>query len=214
MKQEIRTHGSIQYDTTLHLGTGSLGTKVYRGIWERRPVAVKVLLRQMISDCKIDQEIEMLLKLDAHPNIVRYFRKESTPEFVLIALELCSTNLNDFITKDILDLKSLEKPVRYAKLIDLLKQTTEGLSYLHEKRIIHNDLKPANILLAYLGVNEKILAKISDFGISREVGTDKSYLRVVTTGAGTADWMAPEIISQFDEWDEVEVPELRMVTYI
>lgn len=52
----------------------------------------------------------------------------------------------------------LEWRVRY----QIIKGICEGLHYLHENHIVHLDLKPANILL-----DDKMVPKIADFGISR-----------------------------------------------
>lgn len=38
-------------------------------------------------------EIDLLIKADAHPSVVRYFAKEEDGDFVYLALELCETSL-------------------------------------------------------------------------------------------------------------------------
>ena len=62
-----------------------------------------------------------------------------------------------------------------------------GLGYLHEKRVVHRDVSPSNILVARNGT-----VKITDFGISRAVGDGQ-----VTEGApaGKSGYLAPERIS-------------------
>jgi serine/threonine protein kinase len=55
----------------------------------------------------------------------------------------------------------------------IIKGITGGLLFLHEMRIIHLDLKPANILL-----DGHMVPKIADFGLSRRLGEDQT--RVIT----------------------------------
>jgi serine/threonine protein kinase len=55
----------------------------------------------------------------------------------------------------------------------------EGLQYLHQINIVHLDLKPANVLL-----DEQMIPKITDFGISRFIKDDQTQLNA-TKVSGT-----------------------------
>ncbi|KAJ8970015.1 hypothetical protein NQ314_001444 [Rhamnusium bicolor] len=62
-----------------------------------------------------------------------------------------------------------------------------GMQYLEENRFVHRDLAARNILLA-----SQVQAKISDFGLSRALGTDHEYYRAMNGGKWPLKWYAPE----------------------
>jgi serine/threonine-protein kinase/endoribonuclease IRE1 len=64
------------------LGKGCDGTFVYKGLYDRRDVAVKRLL----PDCFMvaDREVALLRESDAHPNVIRYFCTEQDRQFKYI----------------------------------------------------------------------------------------------------------------------------------
>src|SRR5690554_1345940 len=73
----------------------------------------------------------------------------------------------------------------------LIRDISLGMGYLHSEGILHRDLKPANILITKNRRGEPV-AKITDFGISRDLLTDKTLEQSFTEGVGTPHYMAPE----------------------
>ena len=85
-------------------------------------------------------------------------------------------------------------------LLALLKMGAEvarGMDYLHKRRVVHRDIKAANLLLDDAGC-----VKIADFGVARLLDAGGG---VMTAETGTYRWMAPEIITHapYDEKADV-----------
>ncbi len=81
--------------------------------------------------------------------------------------------------------------------IEVLSQLAEGLEHIHEKGLIHRDIKPQNVLIWVSPENGQVLMKWADFGLSRQVNERGSYS--MSTVKGTFDWLAPEILELLNE---------------
>ena len=132
------------------------------------------------------EEIKRAIKFN-HPNVLRYFD-------AAILENTNSVGEREVIQIGIMELANagdLKQFVRThtgsSELIRLLKEVLSGLDYLHQRGLIHRDLKPQNILLTD---HEGILTvKISDFGISKALdGSGISSSKSI----GTIEYMAPE----------------------
>lgn len=195
--------GHLKVYTDTVLGFGSHGTMVYRGSFGGRDVAVKRMLLEFYEIAS--HEVSLLQESDDHPNVIRYFDKESAGEFLYIALELCPASLQDVI----------EKPSNYPSLIgpqsldlpDALRQITAGLKYLHSLKIVHRDIKPQNILvsapktipLTLSSASQPPRLLISDFGLCKKLEGDQNSFRATTAhAAGTSGWRAPELLVDED----------------
>ncbi len=122
--------------------------KVYLGLIEEidKYVAVKryTLMEQdeNLVD-KVSLECEVVKKLE-NPNIIRYFDVEINYFGNLTTIDLIMEfvkgfSLKDFILSD--ELKYYEKEERLEKIKFLIKSILEGITYLHNNKIIHRDLK-------------------------------------------------------------------------
>jgi serine/threonine protein kinase len=132
-------------------------------------------------------ELQIWNDLPSHPHLVpcRFFR--TVDEEVVIFMDLAEGgSLADWITEGRL--------TRLADILDLAIQVAWGLHALHERGFVHQDVKPANVLMSAAG-----LARVADFGLGRARArllaaqpqpSGQSVL--VTCGAMTPAYCSPE----------------------
>ena len=93
------------------------------------------------------RQIALLIRSDGHPNVVRYFDKEESDEFVYLALELCTQSLAAALhkLKSTAAQETIGVPTESTRRF--LRGIVQGVNHLHKLRIAHRDIKPGNILL-------------------------------------------------------------------
>ncbi|CAN1171015.1 Rust resistance kinase Lr10 [Linum perenne] len=170
------------------LGRGAYGT-VFKGkLSTEIKVAVKVLSSNITGNGEeFVNEVETMARIH-HVNVVRLigfcadgFRRALVYEYLI----------NDTLQKYISS-SSSSKPC-WKKLQDIALGTAKGIEYLHqgcEKRILHFDIKPHNILL-----DHNFNPKVSDFGLAKLCAKDQSAISM-TTARGTIGYIAPEVFSR------------------
>lgn len=170
------------WDKGMLLGRGSFGT-VYEGISSEGVFfAVKeVSLLEQGSQGKqsiyyLEQEIDLLSRFE-HENIVRYLGTDKDDSKLYIFLEL--------VTQGSLASLYQKYHLRDSHVSNYTRQILLGLKYLHEKDVIHRDVKCANILVASDGT-----VKLADFGLAKA-----TKLNDLKSCKGTAFWMAPEVVN-------------------
>ena len=166
------------------LGEGGMGV-VYKAEDKklRRAVALKfispALTRNAEANKRFIDEAQSASALD-HQNISTIYEiDESNDGRMFISMAYYQGE----ILSKIISKKQL--PIR--KVLDISIQIAEGLSKAHQKGIIHNDIKPANII-----VDTKETVKIIDFGLSKLQAFNDSSLPKSTMG--TVTYMSPEQI--------------------
>eukprot|EP01018_Ginkgo_biloba_P007336 Gb_41813 [translate_table: standard] len=168
------------------LGSGGFGT-VFRG---RLPnglsVAVKVLLGNRKSEMQFMNEVGTVGRIH-HIHLVRLlgFCSEGSKR-ALVYEYLVNGSLDNFIFRN-------KEKLSWEQLHAIALGTARGIAYLHndcQNRIIHYDIKPANVLL-----DAKFSPKVADFGLAMLCSREDTHVSL--SGArGTPGYTAPEVWKQ------------------
>ncbi|KAK2861065.1 hypothetical protein Q7C36_005231 [Tachysurus vachellii] len=163
--------------------------------------AVKVIPQSRVSKPhqrdKITNEIELHKTLQ-HKHVVKFSHHFEDQDNIYIFLELCSRKSLAHIWKARHTLTDPE--VRY-----YLRQIISGLKYLHNKRILHRDLKLGNFF-----VNENMELRLGDFGLAAKMETVEQRKKTI---CGTPNYLAPEVLNRQGHGTESDVWSLGCVMY-
>jgi serine/threonine protein kinase len=171
------------------LGEGGMAV-VYRAYdFQRRVmVALKLLKPDYAEDTefvhRFRREAHNLQRL-SHPHIVRFYEFEEEGESAFMVL--------DYIDGPTLRriMRQRGKPFSPGEVLAYLRPVCSALSYAHSEKVVHCDMKPANVMLDHTG-----RVYVNDFGIARL----SESATVTFSTPGTAAYMAPE---QWRSGDEV-----------
>ncbi|KAJ9050930.1 Cell cycle serine/threonine-protein kinase cdc5/MSD2, variant 3 [Entomophthora muscae] len=157
----------------------------------------KAKLQQAPAKLRVRNEVSIHRKMN-HPNVVKYYSSIEDADFVFIFMEICRQGS----LKDLLFHRKIltEPEVRFYML-----QLLSAVEYFMESKVIHRDLKLANIFVA-----EDMTLRIGDFGLAckLEAGQDRR-----TTRCGTPNYTAPEVLYQDSHSYEVDMWALGIIMY-
>lgn len=173
-----------RYQIVGELGRGSMGI-VYQGFDPviGRTVAIKTMLPEGLSPQEFQeykarfQREAMAAGILAHPNIITVY-------------DFGEDNGTLYLAMEFLEGKSLEKIVQektvlpIETILPIYDQVCGALDHAHRNKIVHRDVKPANIMILHNG-----LVKMTDFGIAKMMAMGMTQAGQIL---GTPNYMSPE----------------------
>lgn len=160
------------------LGEGSFGQ-----VFEYNGYAIKRISHQGKKDLKrmAENEIKVFRHLQNedqnwHMNVVFLFADQKEEDFTYLMMTLGGLDL-------------LAAPLELSKPERIFPQLYQGVKFLHERCVVHRDLKLENLLV---DPNTGIL-RITDFGLSKIIPPEDVGKCVCRSSVGTGSYVAPEV---------------------
>jgi len=174
-----------RYQIVGELGRGAMGV-VYRAVDPNigRTVALKTMRLDVVGQERDDMLLRFRNEAHAagamnHPNIVTIHDADECDGLFYIAME--------HIEGDTLQsLIAANRVLPADRVVSIARQVAMGLDYAHAMKVVHRDVKPANIM-----ITPQDVAKIMDFGISKSVDSMTRSGQVL----GTPHYMSPEQVT-------------------
>ncbi|XP_009069614.1 PREDICTED: obscurin-like, partial [Acanthisitta chloris] len=195
-RRKLHSH----YEVKQEIGRGCFSfvkRVVHKG--NRVSCAAKFIPLRSKTKARAHQERDILASL-SHDRITRLLDEFETRKTLILILELCSN-------EELLDRLFKKSVVTEAEVKLYIKQILEGLKYLHDRNILHLDIKPLNILMVY---PEREDLKICDFGFAQKITPFEPQF----SKYGSPEFVAPEIVSQSPVSKATDIWAVGVITYL
>ena len=186
------------------LGTGGMG-RVLCGIdAQGRQVAIKEILPEFASDFEIrtrtEREVEILQILNNTDGIVKvYDRFPLNGNFYIVMELIDGNNVEQYVQK--------YGAIPYERAVSYMIKILGIMQSVHEKDIVHRDMKPSNIMIRN---DERVC--ILDFGIAKDMGNTNGRT-LIGTIIGSDGYMSPEQADGFSIDHRADIYALGCVFY-
>lgn len=201
-----------KYNVFQELGSGAYAT-VYHGQQKKtkEPCAIKIIKKAHVERKILDGEVAFMKVAGKHPNIVALQETmESDKELVLIIDEVGGGELFDWLYD--------HGQMSESMAASCIRATAAALYHIHSNGIVHNDVKPENLLMT---CSDPPTLKLADFGeawqLKRESSGDGGVSwrgRKQNRIRGTQAYLPPEAIVRKHVCEKLDIWALGCVTYI
>lgn len=195
------------YDVQRVVGEGSFGRAVLcKRKRDQRSCIVKQISLAKLSkkEAKLTEQEAMLLGKLQHPNIVTFWESFVSGNQLHIVMEYADggdleTHVRKYCTYNRV------REIPEAHVVNLFVQICLAIKYIHDRKILHRDLKSQNIFLTSAGI-----CKLGDFGVSKVL---RSTVDLAATQIGTPYYMSPEIMTNQRYNSKTDIWSLGVILY-
>eukprot|EP01125_Pyxidicula_operculata_P003222 TRINITY_DN1368_c0_g1_i1.p1 TRINITY_DN1368_c0_g1~~TRINITY_DN1368_c0_g1_i1.p1 ORF type:complete len:486 (-),score=152.75 TRINITY_DN1368_c0_g1_i1:326-1783(-) len=191
------------YDIADQLGDGGFSV-VYKGVRksDEKQVAVKTIEKKKVGPEDLQREVNIWkLASKSSSRVVQLYAIYEDDQYVNLVMELMT---GGELFEKIVGMEDYSE--KYAALV--IKQVLMIIRDLHKVHIVHQDLKPENLLIVSPENNTAI--KLCDFGLAEIAGDDVELVGIV----GSTTYMAPEVVAESGHSKPVDVYAAGVITYI
>lgn len=183
-KKTILEDNGYQKIKEVGIGTYAKVITAY-SVKEKSVVAIKIISKSSASSTFkrkfLYREIHVVRGLN-HPNLIKYYRSIETTHRIYIVMEYAQNG-------SLLDMIRREHFFSERKARHVYNQLIDAIEYLHDRGVVHRDIKCENILF-----DENNVVKIIDFGFASNNKTDRKTFS--ETYCGSRAYCCPELLKQ------------------
>ncbi|NXW37355.1 NEK5 kinase, partial [Phaetusa simplex] len=193
-----------KYEIIKKIGEGSFGTIfLANGKVDNEQCVIKEinLTKMPVKEKEASQEEVILLAKMKHANIVTFYDSLREKNKLYIVMEYCDGG-------DLMKRINMQHGVLFDEdqILSWFVQISLGLKHIHDKKILHRDVKAQNIFLS----NNGKVAKLGDFGIARQLNSTMEFAH---TCVGTPYYLSPEICENRPYNNKTDIWSLGCVLY-
>ncbi|NXU40654.1 NEK5 kinase, partial [Drymodes brunneopygia] len=193
-----------KYEIIKQIGEGSFG-KIFlaKGRMDNEPCVIKQinLTKMPVKEKEASEKEVILLAKMKHANIVTFYASLQEKNKLYIVMEYCDGG-------DLMKRINMQHGVLFHEdqILSWFVQISLGLKHIHDKKILHRDVKAQNVFLT----NNGRVAKLGDFGIARQLNSTTDFAH---TCVGTPYYLSPEICENRPYNNKTDIWSLGCVLY-